>query len=161
MLYAFFLNVRLIHRPPAIDGQDSVGRRQSDILFLASSLPEFPTSLFPHLMNRAAPAYNDYAPVSELYAGLNSALNWMLLQPADDSAGTMVLLPTWPCEWDVSFKLWGPLNTTVEVVYAAGVVKSAVVTPAAREKNVVWAGCVSESGLTTAALPGRVLGKTF
>ena len=34
-----------------------------------------------------APAYHDYAPVSELYAGLMTAANYMLLQPADDIEG--------------------------------------------------------------------------
>ena len=104
-----------------------------------------------------APAYNDYAPVSELYAGLNSALSWMLLQPGDDVNGTLVLLPGWPCAWDVSFKLWGPFNTSVEAVYAGGVVASVNVLPPARARDIVWAGCVSEAAMATAGLPGRVL----
>lgn len=80
----------------------------------------------------------------------------MLLQPGDDANGTLVLLPTWPCAWDVSFKLWGPLNTSVEVVYAGGAVTSCVVEPASRAGDVVWAGCVSESWAWEAGLPGRV-----
>ncbi len=41
----------------------------------------------------------------------------MLLQSGDDGydGTTIVLFPAWPCDWDVNFKLWGPLNTTVEV----------------------------------------------
>lgn len=41
----------------------------------------------------------------------------MLLQSGDDGfdSTTIVLLPAWPCSWDVNFKLWGPLNTSVEV----------------------------------------------
>jgi hypothetical protein len=35
-----------------------------------------------------------------------------------------VLLPAWPCQWDVQFKLWAPLNTSVELVYSSGVVRS-------------------------------------
>ena len=110
----------------------------------------------PPLPRCAAPAYNDYAPVSELYAGSNSALAWMLLQPGDDANGTLVLLPTWPCEWDVSFKLWGPLNTTVEVEYVGGAVASYAIEPPARAKDVVWAGCVTEAAAAAAGLPGRV-----
>jgi hypothetical protein len=88
-----------------------------------------------------APAIYDYAPVSELYAGLASAVSWMLLQPGDDARGSMALLPAWPCDWSVRFKLWGPLNTTVELDYAPGLRRDLVVTPAARLKDVAWAGC--------------------
>ena len=65
-------------------------------------------------------------------------------QSGDDgyTGTTIVLLPAWPCGWDVSAKLWGPLNTTVEFEYAGGVVRSLVVTPASREGSVKWSGCV-------------------
>ena len=48
----------------------------------------------------------------------------MLLQSGDDSFDntTIVVLPAWPCDWDVQFKLWAPLNTSVEVAYRGGVV---------------------------------------
>jgi hypothetical protein len=87
-----------------------------------------------------APAYHDYAPVSELFAGLQTATNFMLLQPGDDAAGTMVLLPAWPCAWSVRFKLWGPLNTSVEVVYDAAdpAARTLVVTPPERAGAVTW-----------------------
>ena len=88
-----------------------------------------------------APAIYDYAPISELYAGMVSAVSWMLLQPGDDARGSMVLLPAWPCEWSVRFKLWGPLNTTVELDYAPGLRRELVVTPASRLRDVAWAGC--------------------
>jgi hypothetical protein len=95
-----------------------------------------------------AAAYHDYAPVSELYAGAATALQYMLLQPGDDAAGTLVLLPAWPCQWSVRFKLWGPWRTSVEVTYSAPAVQggkgvgSVVVTPASRAGAVQWAGCV-------------------
>jgi len=95
-----------------------------------------------------AAAYHDYAPVSELYAGAATALQFMLLQPGDDAAGTLVLLPAWPCQWSVQFKLWGPLNTSVEVTYSAPAaqggkgVGSVVVTPPSRAGAVQWAACV-------------------
>jgi len=37
----------------------------------------------------------------------------MLLQPMDDVEESMLLLPAWPCEWDVAFRLAGPMNTYV------------------------------------------------
>jgi hypothetical protein len=66
----------------------------------------------------------------------------MLLQPGDDANGTVVLLPAWPCDWDVSFKLAAPRNTTVALSYRAGAVASLVVTPASRRPAVVFGGCV-------------------
>ena len=67
----------------------------------------------------------------------------MLLQSGEDAAGTIVLFPAWPCTWDVSFKLWGPLSTSVEVVYANATLVSLTVVPAARAANVKWAACVA------------------
>lgn len=91
------------------------------------------------------PHEQDYEPSADHLANFNSALNWMLLQGGDDSFdnATIVLFPAWPCNWDVSFKLWAPSNTTVEVQYAGGMLYSLVVTPAARLSAVVFANCVS------------------
>ena len=55
---------------------------------------------------------------------------------------TIVLLPAWPCGQDVAFKLWGPLNTTVEVVYAGGKLVSLDVEPPSRAGAVKFASCV-------------------
>lgn len=68
----------------------------------------------------------------------------MLLQSGEDGLGnaTLVLLPAWPCGWDVDAKLWGPGNTSVEVVYAGGKLVSLVVDPPARAADVKWANCV-------------------
>ena len=41
----------------------------------------------------------------------------MLLQTVDDK---ILILPAWPKEWDVHFKLHAPQQTTVEVVYKNG-----------------------------------------
>ena len=54
----------------------------------------------------------------------------------------LVLFPAWPCHWDVSFKLWGPMRTSVEVVYAGGKLVSLDVEPASRRAAVKWADCV-------------------
>ena len=57
---------------------------------------------------------------------------------------TIVLLPAWPCNLDVSFKLAAPGTTVVELVYngAARKVVSLTVTPHSRSDKVVFAGCV-------------------
>ena len=63
-------------------------------------------------------------------------LQSMLLQ----SAGREIfLLPAWPREWDVEFKLHAPFNTTVECVYRDAKVVSLKVTPESRAADVVLA----------------------
>ena len=96
-----------------------------------------------------APTTGDYDPGGEYYVNMNRALQEMLLQSGDDGfAGTtIVLFPAWPCSWDVSAKLWGPLNTTVEIEYAGGALISLLVTPPSRAPNVRWAACVTGTGL--------------
>ena len=75
---------------------------------------------------------------------MNTATQLMLLQGAEDGfeAGTIVLLPAWPCHVDVSFKLWGAFNTSVEVAFANGALVSLNVVPAARAAAVKFAACV-------------------
>jgi hypothetical protein len=91
-----------------------------------------------------APHFQDFDPSADFFANMNRALQDMLLQSGEDGWGnaTIVLFPAWPCEWDVSAKLWAPLNTTVELVYAGGAVQRLAVTPSARAANVKWAACV-------------------
>ena len=70
--------------------------------------------------------------------------NLMLMQ-ADpiEAGGAIRLLPAWPRDWDVSFKLHAPGKTTVECVYWGGEIVSLRVMPESREKDVQvpqWAG---------------------
>ena len=45
-----------------------------------------------------APHEQDYEPSADQLANMNSALNWMLLQPADDGAnGSAIAFGAWPC----------------------------------------------------------------
>ena len=76
---------------------------------------------------------------------MNRCLQEMLIQSGDDgfTSTSIVLFPAWPCEWDVSFKLWGPLNTSVDVVYAGGKVASLVVDPPSRAGAIKYANCVA------------------
>jgi hypothetical protein len=49
----------------------------------------------------------------------------------------MYLFPAWPKGLDVSFKLHAPLQTVLEGELVGGKLKSLVVTPASRRKDVV------------------------
>jgi hypothetical protein len=60
-------------------------------------------------------------------------LQEMLMQTTDQK---ILLFPAWPKEWDVSFKLHAPGNTTVEAVLKAGKLVTLQVTPESRRKDV-------------------------
>jgi hypothetical protein len=68
--------------------------------------------------------------------GANSAntLQAMLLQSDGDK---IHLLPAWPEDWDVTFKLTAPKKTTVEGIYQNGRITSLKVTPESRRKDIV------------------------
>jgi len=51
--------------------------------------------------------------------------------------GKIHLLPAWPKEWDVDFKLHASEQTTVEASVKAGRVVSLKVTPESRRKDVI------------------------
>lgn len=61
-------------------------------------------------------------------------LQEMLLQVNNEK---IYLLPAWPKDLDVYFKLYAPDNTTVELYYKDGVVKKLKVIPEQRKKDVV------------------------
>lgn len=58
----------------------------------------------------------------------------MLIQTNEDK---ILLLPAWPKEWDVHFKLHVTGNTTVEAEFANGKLINLVVSPASRTKDIV------------------------
>lgn len=64
---------------------------------------------------------------------LMATINYMLIQHSGDK---ILLLPAWPKDWDVSFKLHAPRRTTVEVVYRGGNIEKLVVSPPGRSKDV-------------------------
>ena len=57
----------------------------------------------------------------------------MLLQT---DGSRIFLLPAWPKEWNVEFKLHAPQQAVVEGVYRAGKMQSLRVTPEARRADV-------------------------
>jgi len=83
-----------------------------------------------------APHEQDFEPSADQFANMNSALNWMLVQPADDELGSAIVMAAWPCAWDVDFKLAAPMATTIEGSLKGGKLVSLVVTPAARKQFV-------------------------
>jgi len=90
------------------------------------------------------PHFQDFEPSSDHLSNMNNALQWMLLQ-GDDVTNDIVLFPTWPCkDWNVDFKLRGPLNTVVQGKYVNGKISSYSVMPASRTNNVKFAACVSQ-----------------
>ncbi len=64
-------------------------------------------------------------------------LQEMLLQCVEDK---IYLLPSWPQDWDVEFKLHAPGNTTVECTYRQGKIEKLIVTPIEREVDIVRPG---------------------
>ncbi|MCX6925250.1 MAG: discoidin domain-containing protein, partial [Verrucomicrobia bacterium] len=76
----------------------------------------------------------DYTPDNDHGANSVNALQSLLLQ---SDGKKIYLLPAWPEDWDVSFKLHAAFNTTVECEYRDGKVKSLKVTPASRRSDVI------------------------
>jgi Domain of unknown function (DUF5703) len=76
----------------------------------------------------------DWLPDQNHGGNLLETAELMLLQSSGDK---ILLLPAWPKDWDVSFKLHAPGNTTVECVYRAGKVEKLKVTPSSRAADVV------------------------
>ncbi len=64
---------------------------------------------------------------------LMAAINYMLIQHSGDK---ILLLPAWPKDWDVSFKLHAPRQTTVEAVYRGGKLETLEVLPRKRRKDI-------------------------
>lgn len=64
------------------------------------------------------------------------ALQEMLMQNVGDS---ILILPCWPKEWNVSFKLHAPKQTTVECTYNNGKIEKLSVFPESRRKNIIIA----------------------
>lgn len=64
------------------------------------------------------------------------ALQEMLMQDVGDS---ILVLPCWPKDWNVSFKLHAPKQTTVECVYRGGKIEKLNVFPESRRKDIIVA----------------------
>ena len=75
----------------------------------------------------------DWLPDQDHGSNIMLTIQTMLL----DSAGDKIfLMPAWPKDWDVSFKLLAPRQTTIECVYRHGKIEKLNVTPTARQKDI-------------------------
>ena len=76
----------------------------------------------------------DWLPDANHGGGLMNVTHYMLLQSVGEK---ILLLPAWPKEWDVSFKLHAARETTVEATLSGGKVTRLKVSPESRAKDVV------------------------
>lgn len=76
----------------------------------------------------------DGTPDNDHGANSVNTLQSMLLQ---GDGKKIFLLPAWPENWDVSFKLCAAGNTTVECEYKDGKVQKLTVTPASRQADII------------------------
>lgn len=65
-------------------------------------------------------------------------LQEMLMETVGDS---IFILPSWPADWDVQFKLHAPLNTVVEGEWKGGKMMYLKVTPESRKDDVICSKC--------------------
>ena len=76
----------------------------------------------------------DWLPDQDTGGNLLESTHLMLLQASGEK---LLVLPAWPKNWDVSFKLHAAGNTTVECVYRAGKIEKLKATPSSRAKDLV------------------------
>lgn len=82
----------------------------------------------------------DWLPDQDHGSNVMLTLQMMVMQTDGDH---IYLLPAWPKEWSVSFKLHAPHKTVVEGVYRDGKLQKLTVTPAEREKDIVLGSGIS------------------
>jgi alpha-L-fucosidase 2 len=75
----------------------------------------------------------DWTPDQDQISVFQIALQRMLMQTEGEK---ILLLPAWPADWNVRFKLHAPDQTTVEVEVRDGRVVELIVTPESRRKDV-------------------------
>lgn len=122
------------------------GWRQDDIFMACLGLAEEarrnlvgrarrhdPNSRFPAFWG---PNY-DWVPDQDHGGVLMKTLQAMALQT---DGKRIFILPAWPKEWDVDFKLHAPYATTVEVAYRNGTLQQLRVTPPSRRADVILPG---------------------
>ena len=97
-----------------------------------------PDASYPNRPRARFPAFweckMDGTPDNDHGATSVNALQSMLLQ---SDGNKIFLLPAWPEEWDVSFKLCAANNTTVECEYQNGKVRSLKVSPESRRADII------------------------
>jgi hypothetical protein len=102
----------------------------SDNVVPDAPFPKRPRPRFPVFWERKM----DYTPDNDHGATSVNALQSMLLQ---SDGKKIFLLPAFPENWNVSFKLHAAFNTTVECEYRDGKVQSLKVSPESRRADIV------------------------
>jgi alpha-L-fucosidase 2 len=80
----------------------------------------------------------DWKPDEDNGGNLMNAFQAMIVQAEctrDDKS--ILLFPAWPADWDVRFKLYAPLNTTIEGELKNGKLIYLNVNPKSREKDII------------------------
>lgn len=95
-----------------------------------SAPASYSDSRFPAMWN----AFNDWIPDVDHGGNLQLALNYMLLQCEGKE---IRILPCWPKDWNVEFKLNAPYNTVIEGSYINSKLERLKITPAEREKDII------------------------
>lgn len=88
---------------------------------------------FPYLIGSATRGTPDFVRAGDAMAGLHA----MLVAAEPNAEGRIFLLPAWPKNWDVTFRLRVPGNTQIDAVIEGGVIRSLVINPVARRDQVV------------------------
>jgi len=91
------------------------------------------------------PREQDWAPSSDHLAIFSNALTYMLLQAADDAEQSVLLLPAWPCNWDVAFTLHAPRRTVIRGSLTNGTLTYSV-EPSDRAQAVRATACALTAG---------------
>lgn len=90
-----------------------------------------------------APHEQDYEPSADHFAVFANALQYMLVQRMDDAEDdSVLLLPAWPCAWDVEFRVAAPRSTSVQGSLRNGTL-TFTVDPPSRASAVRAAKCQS------------------
>lgn len=66
------------------------------------------------------------------------AIQEMLLQTISNNGQDLRVLPAWPIDWDVDFKLHAPKHTTVECVFKNGEINKILALPVLRQKDIIY-----------------------
>jgi len=107
-----------------------LAKQAKDSLLKRAAPDQHSDSRFPAFWN----SHKDWCPDMDHGGVLQIALQFMLMQ----CEGRVIrLLPAWPMEWDVDFKLHAPFQTVVECSVRGGKIVELKVTPESRRADVI------------------------
>jgi hypothetical protein len=133
-----------LYDPKAIQSRSHIGWKQDNIfaarLGLTAEAAELAKQKFANGPHRFPAFWGpgfDWTPDHNWGGAAMIGLQEMLLQTDDKK---IYLLPAWPRDWDVHFKLHAPYNTTIEAVIKEGKIITLNVTPQSRAADVIIMG---------------------